>query len=395
MISPEEIKKQAERWYREFLISMVTGEPFFPKDIRFGKVKASETLTAYRRIKEEIAGLVEGSRERRGYGYSVELVVRKDRKTGEQRFPQRISFVNEDDYLRFIDKEKEARAFKCDAQELIATLPCLREWVLANPLKVVEYGGRWSGLLVACAYFVAHPKPGLYIRELPLELPTKFVEEQKTILRLLLDHLIPEHINSEEAEFEKRFHLKYDEPLIRLMVLDEEMALLRFSGLRDLSIPHSAFNGLDLDCKTVLILENKTNFTNIYNFLALPEMKKTIAVFGKGFQLNLLKDAQWLVNKRILYWGDIDCHGFQILSQLRFYFPQTRSLMMDRETFETFANYCVEGAKTEAKRLPHLTPGEQELFAHLLRLREKNRLEQEKIPHHYALRKIREMLANI
>ena len=390
MIGPQEIRKQAERWYREYLRSTATGEQFFPKDVRFGKIKAADTLSEYRRIREELAELVNGSREGLGYGYSIEFVVRKDRKTGEQRFPQRISFLNEGDYLRFLGKEKEARAFKRDAQVIITTLPRLSDWVLADPLTVVKYGGSWSSLLAVCRYFVAHPSPGLYIRELPLEFPTKFVEEHKTVLRSLLDQLIPERIDNDEAEFEKRFHLKYDEPLIRLMVLDEELSRQRFGGLRDLSIPQSAFNSLHPDCTTVLILENKTSFSNIYNFLTLPEMNKSIAVFGKGFQLNLLKNAHWLADKRILYWGDIDCHGFQILSQLRSYFPQTRSLMMDRETFETFRNYGVAGAETAVKHLPHLAP-EEELFAHLLRLRDKNRLEQEKIPHQYALQKIREL----
>jgi len=56
----------------------------------------------------------------------------------------------------------------------------------------------------------------------------------------------------------------------------------------------------------------------LIHFLTLPERKKAVAIFGKGFQLNLLKDARWLAEKQILCWGDIDCHGFQILSQLLF-----------------------------------------------------------------------------
>jgi hypothetical protein len=141
-----------------------------------------------------------------------------------------------------------------------------------------------------------------------------------------------------------------------------------------------------------LILENKTNFSNIDNFLTLPEMRKTIAVFGKGFQLNLLKNAVWLRDKRIIYWGDIDAHGFQMLSQLRSYFPQTRSLMMDRETFREFASYCADGPETTALRLLHLTPEEHDVFSHLASLREKNRLEQEKISHKYAVMKLKQMM---
>jgi hypothetical protein len=393
MIGPSEIKKQAERWYSDYLVATVAGQPFFPKEVRFGKVKASETLADYSQIKAGIAELIDGSRKRTGFGYELEFIVRRDRKTGEQRFPQRIWFLGEEDYLRFVGKEKEAGLFRRDVKEITAALPQLREWVLANPLKVIEHAGIWRELCEVCAYFVAHPRPGLYIRELPLELPTKFVETHKGVLRLLLDFLIPEHANREETEFEKRFNLKYDEPLIRLLILDEDLARRCFSGLRDTSIPQSSFHALAPDCKTVLILENKTNFTNIYNFLALPEAKQTLAVFGKGFQLGLLKNAAWLAGKRIVYWGDIDAHGFQMLSQLRSYFPQTRSLMMDRETFEAFRDYQVIGAETSVASLPHLTAEEHALFSQLARLEAHNRLEQEKISHAYASKKIHEMLA--
>lgn len=394
MIQPEEIKKQAMRWYRDVLAAAVAGTPFFPKHIRFGKVKASETLAGYRRIREELAELQSGSRDRLGYGYSVEFIIRKDRKTGEQRFPERIWFAGEDDYLRFIGKEREYHEFRNDAGLIVKTIPALRDWAIVNPLAVVEHAGAWRGLLAVCGFFLANPRPNLYIRELPLELPTKFVEEHKSVLRQLLEQLIPDHINSKASDFEKRYNLKYDEPLIRLRILDREVAARHFSGLRDLTIPQSEFNSLNPACKTVLILENKTNFSNIYNFLSLPGLEQTIAIFGKGFQLSLLKEAAWLRDKQIIYWGDIDVHGFQILSQLRSYFPQTRSLMMDRETFQACRDYCVTGPESFVTHLPNLTGEENDLFNHLLTLRERNRLEQEKISHGYAIDKIRNALVS-
>lgn len=123
---------------------------------------------------------------------------------------------------------------------------------------------------------------------------------------LLLDFLIEEHINKDETEFEKRFNLKYNEPSIRLRILDDEISKKQFSGLTDMSITQTEFNNLNIDCNKVFILENKTNFSNIFNFLTLPLLKGSIAIFGKGFQLNLLKDAKWLNDKQIIYWGDID-----------------------------------------------------------------------------------------
>ena len=115
-------------------------------------------------------------------------------------------------------------------------------------------------------------------------------------------------------------------------------------------------------------------------------------IFGKGFQISLLKDADWLSDKQIIYWGDIDVHGFQILSQLRSYFPKTQSCLMDIETFSKFRHLAVTGAKTDRTELANLSSDENYLYTYLLSLEENDRLEQEKIPHIYALRKITEIL---
>ncbi len=388
MIKPEEIKSQTDLWYRDFLVAYIKRENFFPKDIRFGKVKSSETLESFSKVNKEIQNLRKKSKEQLDYGYLIEFIKRKDQKIGEQLFPNRIYFQNETDYLKFINKEKEYYEFKLVVNQITTTIPMLREWILINPLKVIENLGIWADLITTCNFFVTNPQPNLYIRELPLELHTKFIEENKAIIRSLLDFLIEEHINKEESQFERRFNLKCDEPLIRLRILDEEIAKKYFSGLTDLSIPQTEFNTLNISCKRIFILENKTNFSNIFNFLTLPDMKNSIAIFGRGFGLGLLKDAQWLNDKRIIYWGDIDTQGFQILSQLRSYFPHTESLMMDFETFNQFKEFAVTGTEPNINQLTNLTIEENHIFKHLFNLKEKNRLEQEKINHSFVVRKI-------
>ena len=391
-MKPEEIKKQAERWYRDFLISSIKGEHFFPKDLRFGKVKSLETLENFQKIYKEIQNLRNKSKEQLGYGYLIEFIKRKDQKIGEQLFPNRIYFENETDFLKFINKEKEYKEFKLTINQITNTIPLLQEWILLYPLKVIENLGKWTDLVKVCNFFIANPRPNLYIREIPLELHTKFIEENKAIIRSLLDFLIEEHNNKEESQFERRFCLKYDEPLIRLRILDEEIAEKYLSGLTDLSIPQTEFNILNIRCKRVFILENKTNFSNIFNFLSLPHMKNSIAIFGRGFGLGLLKDAKWLSNKQIIYWGDIDTQGFQILSQLRLHFPHTQSLMMDFETFNEFKQFTVTGIKTDINQLSNLTAEEFQLFKYVSNLNDKNRLEQERINQSFVLRKIENLL---
>jgi hypothetical protein len=62
--------------------------------------------------------------------------------------------------------------------------------------------------------------------------------------------------------------------------------------------------------------------------------------------------------------------------------------MMDFETFHEFQDLAVTGIDTTVTELANLTHDEHQLFTHLLDIRERNRLEQEKIPHSYALKKI-------
>jgi len=377
----------------DILSSSVQGTPIFPRDIQFGKIKASETLENFSIINAEINRLRSESKEEKNHGYSIEFTLTNDRRIGKQYFPTRIYFETLDDYLKFLHKEKEYRSFMLATKQIIAQIPQLQPWVESNPKKVLDNLCKWDGLIKVCKYFLECPRPNIFIRELPLDISTKFVEENEAIIKALLDILIEEHINKNETEFNKRFYLKCDEPLIRLRVLDREMAKDLFSGVDDLSIPQSQFNKLDISCNRVFIFENKTNYSNIFNFLTLPSIKDSIAIFGKGFCIALLKEAEWLSDKQIIYWGDIDAHGFQILSQIRGYFPKTRSCMMDFETFRGFRDLAVTGADTNVAVLDNLTDREREMFEYLINLKENNRLEQEKIPHAYALKKIHEIIS--
>lgn len=391
MITPEDIKIKADNWYKEFLIAAIRGESFFPKDVRFGKIKHSDILENISRVDSELQNLRRESKEYKGYGYTIEFVRRNDRSISYQQFPNRIRFDTEQDYLKYIHKEKEFLVFKQAVCQITERVPRLYDWLLQNPLEVIKNIGKWDGLLKVCEYFVKDPCPGRYVRELPIGVHTKFIEENKAVIKYLLDYLIEDYVNKEEKDFEKRFGLKYNEPLIRLRILDEDISKRYFSGLTDISIPQNDINNMNIDHDRVFIIENKTSFSNIFNFLTLPLMRRTIAIFGNGFQLVLLKDAKWLKEKQIIYWGDIDPHGFQILSQMRSYYPQTRSLMMDFETFNVFQEFVVQGSETNVSHLDNLTPDEDMLFKHLLSSKQ-NRLEQERINQTFALMKIETLL---
>ena len=167
--------------------------------------------------------------------------------------------------------------------------------------------------------------------------------------------------------------------MIRFKILDQKIANESFSGVADMALPISGFKQLNLDVSRVIIVENKTS---LYTTLTLPNLNNAIAVFGQGFGVSHLKNIDWLHTKEILYWGDFDAHGFEILSQVRGYYKQTKSILMDKITFDTFFEND-EGSGSKVSHLENLT--EEENKVHLYLLENNYRLEQEKIPNEYVI----------
>ena len=373
MITPIEIKKKAANKYKTYLQSIVEGESFNPIVI-VGDKKPNENIVKF---EEELTELISCSKEKKGYGYTIEYQTVKTKRHGIQDIPTSISFKAEYDYLKYINEETATAKFKKDITSILSSFPELKDWIYKYPIKVIE--NDWESLLKVCNYFKAVPQPHLYIRELPIQVHTKFIENNKGIIRELLEIIIAEHINVDEKQFESRFNLKYDETLVRFRILDETISQQLFGGIDDISIPISEFQNIALPIHTVYIVENKMNM------LTFPAQSNGIVVFGKGFGVDIMKNVEWLKTKKIYYWGDLDAHGFQILSEIRTHFKQVESFMMDRHTFDLFYEGD-KGTETNVEKDLCLTSEENEMFKYL---KEYNlRLEQEKIPHEYAKTKI-------
>ena len=368
MITPVEIKKKAENKYKAYLQSILEGESFIPIIIVGDKKPNEDTV----KFEEELTDLISCSKEKKGYGYTIEYQTVKTKRHGIQDIPTSISFKTEYDYLKYVNKENDAVKFKKDITNILSSFPELKDWIYKYPIKVIE--NDWESLLKVCNYFKAVPQPHLYIRELPIRVHTKFIENNKGIIRELLEIIIAEHIKIDEKQFESRFNLKYDETLVRFRILDEAISQQLFGGIDDISIPISEFQHLSFPIQTVYVVENKINM------LTFPVKRNSIVIWGHGFGVDIMKNVEWLKTKRIYYWGDLDAQGFQILSEIRTHFPQVESFLMDKETFDKFYEGEV-GTATNVEKVLCLTQEEKEMFDFL---RSGNyRLEQEKIPFEY------------
>ncbi|MBA3673372.1 MAG: hypothetical protein H0W75_00175 [Chitinophagaceae bacterium] len=383
MISPKEIKIKAEKWWNDgsFLISFLNNQEFFEREIpKIGLVDVSKVHENYKTIIAEQDLLKSQSKEIKGYGYVLEWEGKNFQRLGSNQFIKKVIFQTQDDFLKYIGKEKAFNKFKENVILLEQTLPQIKEWIKANPLKVVEYENEWMDLLNVCKYFIEDHIPGkYYIRELPINIHTKFIEGHKQILFSLLDFCIPGKINvNAKNDFCLRYNLKDKENLARIRILGDD--LKQIFPFSDFAIPLSELRNADINASTVFITEN------LMNFLTLPKRSNSIALWsGGGFNVSYLANINWLKEKEIFYWGDIDAAGLQILSQIRTYYDHVQSIMMDRDTFTKFYENG-KGKPTSAVELKGLNAEEKEFFKYL---KDNDlRLEQEKIPQEYVIQQI-------
>lgn len=369
MITPQEIKKQCLSWWKELLLSLMDGREFFPKEMtRIGKITSKDILL---KLAEHKSAILELQKSASAWGYEIETGEKNFEKIGSQTLPTSIRIPSTEVYLRITRKRSELDTFLHNWQLICSEMPQLCEWCRMNPLRLVSHDS-WQDTIKVCRYFLVHPQPDLYIRELPIDIHTKYIEENKDLLKALLDVLLPASaVCSEEKTFEKRYGLKCAEPLIRIRFLD--LSLAAGAGWTDISIPLPAFLQLACPCKRLFITENKMNF------LTLPQLPDSIAVWsGGGFNISYLKDILWLKDVQSYYWGDLDAQGLQILNQFRSYYPTAIALMMDWNTLNRYKSLLKEGTPAQLQILPQLTAEEYDLYRYL---QEKNlRLEQERIP---------------
>lgn len=361
MITPQDIRAKALRHWSSYAYHRLylSGTPWQALDIPFGKPGGRELLSEFANIGQSLQELQASAKAALGYGYHIDLEPVAHRQLGEQHLPSRIYFATEQDFLRFIGKLKEAMQFKQLAQQTLTCHPALSELLHNKPRWLLDNLAVWNKLLGVAAWFIAHPRPDIFIRQIDLPgIDSKFIEQHKTQLTTLLDALLtPSAIDSEAKIFELRYGLRFDQHLIRFRLLDPAIAL---AGLTDLTLPLDDFCRLELALEYVFITENKVNG------LAFPAMPGSMVIFMLGYGVGSLSKASWLKNKRIIYWGDIDTHGFEMLSRLREIFPHVESMLMDRPTLAENISLCVQ-EPSPLKEIPiFLTDSEKDTFSALL-----------------------------
>jgi hypothetical protein len=196
---------------------------------------------------------------------------------------------------------------------------------------------------------------------------SKFMERHRALVLKLLD----ERFEGQPGELGLEAFLDaLDEGDHWLLVAPLEKGLLPFKRQ---SVPATDLMGTALPGTHLLIVENERCLHQ------LPAPPGTVAVLGSGLNLAWMQ-VEWLREKAIGYWGDLDTWGLTMLATARVHQPKLEALLMDQHTFEAHAALAVCEPYPSSDLPPDaLSDLERILYLHL-RHAEKGRLEQEFIP---------------
>lgn len=247
-----------------------------------------------------------------------------------------------------------------------------RHFDLLTDLDATEF----KRLCTVVEWLWRHPASGLYPRQLPISgIDTKWLDSYRGVTAAWSSALLA----SETRDFYAVTGLRAAPDRLRMRLLDPALQAA-LGGLSDIEAPAGEFIGLKLPARHVLIVEN------LVTGLACESVPGALVFMRRGYAVDALVKLPWLSQLPVYYWGDIDTHGLAILSRLRSYLPQVRSLMMDEATLLAFKGLWGREEKQHAAlEFQHLTEEEQCLYRALREGEYRQvRLEQERIAWDFA-----------
>lgn len=375
--TPAAIRATLQRWWDDgrLLAARVRGESIFPCELALRQPTPAQMAERFDEVRAWIRALEEGE------DYRIVWRDINHRQLGRNRLPDKVWIDSDDAAWRMLGRRADVRRFDQVALTTLTAFPALRDWLARRALVVLEHATAWERVLICLRWLVAHPRPGLYLRQLDIPgVDTKFIEARKPLLGELLDVVLPaQALDSDARQFEPRYGLLTKPAQLRFRVLDGAHAI---GGLTDLSVPVVQFARLVTQVERVFITENEINF------LAFPDVPGAMVIFGGGYGIDRVAHIDWLARRELVYWGDIDTHGFAILDRLRSSFLHVRSLMMDEHTLHAHRQLWgeEEAGKRYLGQLQRLTGQENALFEALRsnQLGECVRMEQERIGFRYV-----------
>lgn len=309
------------------------------------------------------AGLVE----------SVLWTTRRWASLGSQEVPERVRLAGAAAIAGFARKSPHWRRIEARTRALLSSFTPGPEVIAAvrrnsravAALTEVDF----ERLLLVLQWLAANPDSGLYIRQLPVRgVDTKWVSKHRVLVERLF------------TAISGRDSLGLSAPpvQVRLRFLDPSLSP---GGLGDVSAPVSELAALNIEPRTVFVFEN------LESVVAMPPVPGAVVIHGSGYAVDRLGGIPWVRHGRVIYWGDLDSHGFGILNRVRASCSDVSVVLMDLATLAAYADLWVAEPTPNTGDLSHLIPAELDVLAELKR-HGNIRLEQERIEWAYALQRL-------
>jgi hypothetical protein len=253
----------------------------------------------------------------------LEWRERQWRVIGTQNLPDRLVIADADQLAGWATRAGEWKRVQRRYQVITLRWPqCQLAASRAYDPLATYSDVDFDRLLALLTWLDRNRNSGLYHRQIPLAgMDTKWVEARKPLIALLVSAIT----GVEGIDFYATCGLLTPPNFVRFRILDPSIRAT-FFGMSDLTVPVGEFARACLPVKTVFIVEN------LVTGLAFADLPGAIVVMGLGYAVEFLSDCLWLREKKVFYWGDIDTHGFAILSRVRGRLPHVRSILMDEAT---------------------------------------------------------------
>jgi hypothetical protein len=365
---PAEVRAWLGRKWQSgaLLTAFAGGKDWAPLDVPLRGPMAGE-------IAERLAEVQEWAAEwdRAGRGpLRVEHKKVGGRQVGSNMIPCRAWIDSYDRAWELLDVRAEVRRFSSLAHATAEMCPMLVPWVTRRSMRLLELADRWDKLLATVRWIDERQSPGIYLRQLDVPgVDTKFIERHRGVLGELLDlQLAPDRIDADATDFAGRYRFRRKPGYVRFRSPG-------FCGFSELSVRADEFAAPPPGARRAYVVENEITY------LAFPLPGDTLVIFGGGYAVDVLEPLGWLTDLDLVYWGDIDTHGFAILNRLRHRFGHARSMLMDRATLLAHRGQWVTEPRPTAATLDLLDADEEELYRDLVEgaLGPSVRLEQERI----------------
>lgn len=400
MLLPDDVRARArtryERNWRDWAAAEVVSQPNSPEPI---------LSVALNPPRESDVGSADGRERARAWVLAwracsfpgaVEWKRRSWARIGDQEVPVRIVVEGEDAIACWVGLSDQWRSARARARDVALRLQnSWRVEMAANPSAEngdspesrIEAAVRacigawcaldeddWRRVLGVLEWLLAHEPKGLYVRQLPIRgIDTKWMETHGGCIRPLYQALMGGD-----------FAFRQPRRLFRCKACCDSTML---GQQQEFALDARGLARLRNHPRRVVICEN------LVNTLCLDAMPGTLAIHGGGYAVGELRELVWLADAELLYWGDLDTHGFAILDMLRSFAPHAQSRMMDEATLERYLDLCVEEPKPSLSPCNRLNAAESRTLA-LLREGDAARgiaslrLEQERIPWEWAFSRL-------